>query len=213
MSVHHHIHIRQAPQYLSDCVSSASAASGKYHLRSTGSAVYALRRTRTTFGERGFFYSGPDAWNTLPSDLHDITDTSTFRKRLKSVLFDRAYHWLLLALLDMSYSGTLQISHWLNDWLIDWLIDLLIDLLIYWFIDCALIYLQCFDTVGWAAGRASGLWKLRWDAGVVICLGQSAYLQMAPLMPLPLSLSCFSKSRLVLPFWYRLTWVVLDKGC
>ena len=32
------------------------------------------------------------AWNTLPSDLHDITDTSTFRKRLKNVLFDRAYN-------------------------------------------------------------------------------------------------------------------------
>jgi len=29
-----------------------------------------------------FFYSGPAAWNTLPSDLHDITDTNTFRKRL-----------------------------------------------------------------------------------------------------------------------------------
>ena len=28
---------------------------------------------------------------TIPSDLHDITDTGTFRKRLKSVLFDRAY--------------------------------------------------------------------------------------------------------------------------
>jgi len=25
-------------------------------------------------------------------DLHDITDTGTFRKRLKSVLYDRAYH-------------------------------------------------------------------------------------------------------------------------
>jgi len=47
-------------------------------------------RTRTRFGERGFFYSGPAAWNTLPSDLHDITDTRTFRKRLKNVLFDHA---------------------------------------------------------------------------------------------------------------------------
>ena len=77
-----------------------------------------LPRTRTKFGERGFFYSGPAAWNTLPSDLHDI-DTSTFRKRLKNILFDRAYNWLLLALLDESYSGTLQISRWLIDWLID----------------------------------------------------------------------------------------------
>ena len=91
--------------------------SGRYRLRSTGSAAYVLPRTRTKFGERGFFYSDPDAWNTLPSNLHDITDTSTFRKRLKHVLFDRAYNWLLLALLDESYSGALQISRWLIDWL------------------------------------------------------------------------------------------------
>jgi len=89
----HYIHIGQSPKYLLDCVSTVSAASGRYRLRSTGSATYVLPRTRTKFGERGFFYSSPAAWNTLPSDLHDITDTSTFRKRLKNVLFDRAYNW------------------------------------------------------------------------------------------------------------------------
>ena len=45
---------------------------------------------------------------------------------------------------------------------------------------------------------------------------------MAQLMPLPLTVSCYSKiqigfTRLVLPFWYRLTQVVLEKeplnGC
>ena len=113
------VHIGQAPKYLSDCVSTVSAASGRYRLRSTGSAAYILRRTRTKFCEHGFFYSSPAAWNTLPPDLYDITDTSTFWKRLKNVLFDRAYNWLLLALLDKSYSGTLQISCWLIDWLID----------------------------------------------------------------------------------------------
>jgi len=112
----HHIHTGQAPQYLSDCVSTVSALSGRYRLRSTGSADYVLPRTRTRFGERGFSYCGPTAWSTLFSDLHGITDTGTFRKRLKSVLFDRAYHWLLLALLDVSYSGALQISRWLIDW-------------------------------------------------------------------------------------------------
>ena len=111
----HHIYTGQAPQYLSGCVSTVSALSGRYQLRSTGSANYILPRTTTRFGERGFSYCGPAAWNTLPSDLHDITDTGTFRKRLKSVLFDRAYHWLLLALLDVSYSGALQISGWLID--------------------------------------------------------------------------------------------------
>jgi len=53
-----------------------------------------------------------------------------------------------------------------------------------------------------------------WGAGVVICLERGADLHVAQLMPLPLTVSCFSKirKRLVLPFWYRLTWVVLDKG-
>jgi len=41
----------------------------------------------------------------------------------------------------------------------------------------------------------------RWVAGMVICLGQGADLHMAQLMPLPLTVSCSSKSRLVLPFW------------
>ena len=59
--------------------------------------------------------------------------------------------------------------------------------------------------------------KQRWDAGVVICLERGADLHMAQLMPLPLTVSCSSKSRLVLPIWYRLTQVVLEKrplnGC
>ena len=44
--------------------------------------------------------------------------------------------------------------------------------------------LQCFDAVGWTAGRASGLW---WGAGVVICLERCADLHMAQLMPLLLT--------------------------
>jgi len=40
---------------------------------------------------------------------------------------------------------------------------------------------------------------------MVMCLGQGADLHMAQLMPLPLTISCSSKSRLVLPFWCRLT--------
>jgi len=36
---------------------------------------------------------------------------------------------------------------------------------------------------------------------MVKCLGQGTDLHMAQLMPLPLTISCFSKSRLVLPFW------------
>jgi len=54
--------------------------------------------------------------------------------------------------------------------------------------------LQCLDAVGWAAGRASGLQKTKWwGAGVVICLVRGADLHIAQLMPLPLTVSCFSK--------------------
>ena len=60
-----------------------------------------------------------------------------------------------------------------------------------------------------------------WGVGVVICLEQGAdCLHMVQLMPLhpktPSSLASF-KFRLVLPFWYQLTQVVLEKrplnGC
>jgi len=47
-------------------------------------------------------------------------------------------------------------------------------------------------------------------AGVVMCLGRGADLHMVQLMSLSLTISCCSKSRLVLPFWCRLTRVVLD---
>jgi len=47
---------------------------------------------------------------------------------------------------------------------------------------------------------------------MVICLERGADLHMAHLMPLPLTVSCFSKIQIGLPFWYRLTRVVLDKG-
>jgi len=47
---------------------------------------------------------------------------------------------------------------------------------------------------------------------VVISLERRADLHMAQLMALPLTISCFSKIQIGLPFWYPLTRVVLDKG-
>ena len=52
----------------------------------------------------------------------------------------------------------------------------------------------------WFGGRKSiRPVKTEWcDAGMVMCLGQGADLHIAQLMPLPLTISCSSKSRLVL---------------
>jgi len=57
--------------------------------------------------------------------------------------------------------------------------------------------------------------KTEWrGAGMVICLKRSADLHMAQLMPLPLTVSCFSKIQIGfrLPLWYPLTRVLPDKG-
>ena len=65
----------------------------------------------------------------------------------------------------------------------------------------------------WLGGRKGirSVKKLEWwGTGMVICLERDADLHMAQLMPLPLTVSV--KSRLVLPFWYQLTWVVPEKG-
>jgi len=46
------------------------------------------------------------------------------------------------------------------------------------------------------AGRQEGYLACkneRWGAGIVICLEQDADFHMAQLMPLPLTVSCFSK--------------------
>ena len=47
---------------------------------------------------------------------------------------------------------------------------------------------------------------------MVICLQRDADLHMAQLMPVPLTVSCFSKIQIGFTFWYRLTRAVLDKG-
>ena len=47
---------------------------------------------------------------------------------------------------------------------------------------------------------------------MVICLERGADLHTVQLMALPLTVSCISKIKIGLPFWYQLTRVVTDKG-
>jgi len=53
--------------------------------------------------------------------------------------------------------------------------------------------------VGWQEGHLACK-KL---SGVVICLERGADLHMAQLMPLPLTVSCFSEIQIGFNFWYR----------
>jgi len=84
----HLVYTIRASQYLSDCVQTVSRSNSRPGLRSFDTSK---PRCRTRFGEHGFCYAGPTAWNTLPDHLHQISDTSLFNRRLKTELFCRAY--------------------------------------------------------------------------------------------------------------------------
>jgi len=77
------------------------------------------------------------------------------------------------------------------------------------------LLLFAFSALTLLVGRQKGIRPVKtewWGAGLVICLGRGPDLHMDELMPLPLTVSCSSRSRMVLPFWYRLIQVVPDTG-
>ena len=63
----------------------------RYGLRSESSDRCEIPRSRLRLGERRFAVAGPRAWNSLPARLRQIRSNVTFKRHLKSVLFQRAY--------------------------------------------------------------------------------------------------------------------------
>jgi len=55
--------------YLADDCLAISAIAGKRHLRSAGTGILSVPRTRTTLGMRSFAVAGPVIWNSFPAAL------------------------------------------------------------------------------------------------------------------------------------------------
>ena len=53
-------------------------------LRSSDSVTCAVRRTRTTYGNRCFAVAGPRVWNSLPTELRQSDSLEEFKRRLKT---------------------------------------------------------------------------------------------------------------------------------
>ena len=87
----HQVHTGRAPSYLTNCITESAGIVSCPCLRSTSSRHYEWQHTRLEFGERSFSCAGPMAWNSLPSSLHEHTDTKTFKRKLKTFLFKQAY--------------------------------------------------------------------------------------------------------------------------
>ena len=61
------------------------------YIRSTNSNRFVVRRIEPKTGSRVFSISGPALWNALPVPIRDAKTILTFRKLLKSHLFDLAF--------------------------------------------------------------------------------------------------------------------------
>ena len=103
----HLVHTKRAPQYLSDSVQTVARSSSRPGLRSSNTAVYTKPRCRTKFGEHSFSHAGPTAWNSLPDQLRQITDTGLFKCCLKTELLYSIKH---IVVSSVSTSGQFKNS-------------------------------------------------------------------------------------------------------
>ena len=76
------------PAYLADLLVRPKCS--KY-LRSTNSNGFVVPRLKTKTGSGAFSISGPALWNALPVPIRNAKTILTFRKLLKSHLFDLAF--------------------------------------------------------------------------------------------------------------------------
>ena len=88
----HKTSIGHAPSYMTDMLIPCADVSSKAALRSHSSGDYIIPRTTLKFGERAFAVAAPRAWNRLPTTLKFMRCTDTFKRHLKTFLFNTAYN-------------------------------------------------------------------------------------------------------------------------
>ena len=95
-----------APSYIFDLIlvkpnssynlrsSSANILLGSNNLRSSSASIllaFASRKTKRTLGDRSFSVAASTLWNKLPGELRDFEDFNSFKEKVKTHLFMKAY--------------------------------------------------------------------------------------------------------------------------
>ena len=81
-----------APSYLAAELHHVSDVDSRRRLRSASSAALIVRPTlRSSIGDRSFPFAAARTWNSLPPSVTASQSLQTFRKRLKTELFQRSY--------------------------------------------------------------------------------------------------------------------------
>ena len=78
----------KAPKYLQDLLTHSAS---DLNLRSNNKKLLKIPRVCNKYGERGFSYTGPTLWNSLPYHLRNINCNALFRNKLKTHLFHNSY--------------------------------------------------------------------------------------------------------------------------
>ncbi len=78
----------QAPVYVSEMISRYNPSRS---LRSSEQALLKVPRYRTRCGQKSFYVASPTLWNELPFQLRTISNTTSFKKQLKTHLFRKAF--------------------------------------------------------------------------------------------------------------------------
>ena len=87
----HLVRVGRCPAYLADMMTATADLPGRERLRSANSFRYETPKLKLKFGERAFSYAGPNAWNSLPSNLQEQMNTDTFKTQLRTHLLKLAY--------------------------------------------------------------------------------------------------------------------------
>jgi len=82
---------RKAPTYITSLLQPITACPRSMVLRSATDDELFTPPSRLKFGERAFCISAPKAWNCLPHDIRLEACTNSFKRKLKTFLFERYY--------------------------------------------------------------------------------------------------------------------------
>ena len=79
------------PEYISDPLTSVANIPGRSILRASSCDNLVVPRTHRRIGDRAFSVAAPRAWNRLSTKLKLLRSTDSFRRDLKTFVFDSVY--------------------------------------------------------------------------------------------------------------------------
>ena len=82
-----------APSYLSSLITRKPES--RYNLRNSSDKTllsYPSFKSKATIGDRAFIFAAPKLWNNLPRDIRESSSINSFKSKLKTFLFKKAFY-------------------------------------------------------------------------------------------------------------------------